>query len=275
MILHKLPPFQNVGVAQTAVMPFMLTGMTVVGIIFKRGGAAFLSSDFENLRIRYDGKQFVDVTGTHLDSIDAYEKLGSLANYMVLMFGDLQAKTQQGQLIGAIDTSVPNVKPMAMEVEIAATAIAPTLEAWAILAPPKDINDPNKFTIRAYLKSINSIQAAGEFSLQIPLGSSRGALLHRLYNFHTNITKLQVTKDGLWLLQEGEAALLNYVYALTNRATQAGLIMYDPTSNDSQSDAIATLRPEGTPADFQFKFTASAADIVTSYVSLYTTIDRV
>jgi len=274
MILHKLPPFQNVGASQTAVMPFVISGMTVVGFLFKRGGTAFTAAHVSNVRCRLDGKQFADITGTHVDAVSAYERIGALANYMFLPFGDLNAKTQQGQLIGAIDTSIPGIKPMEMEVDIGA-ATAPTLEAWAILAPPKSNQDPNKFTIRAYLKAIHAPAAAGEFSQPIPLGSRRGALLHRLYSFHANVTKLQVSKDGLWLLQEGEEALLDYMHGLTSRTAQAGLLAYDPTFNDVQSDAIATLRPNREPADFQFKFTVSAADTITTYSSLYTTIDRV
>lgn len=274
MILHKLPPFQNVGASQTAIMPFVISGMTVVGIVLKRGGTTFTAAHVTNVRMRLDGKQFVDITGTHMDAIGAYERIGTLTDYMYLQFGDLNAKTQQGQLIGAVDTSIPNIKPMELEVDIGG-ATAPTLEAWAILAPPKAAADPNKFTIRAYLKATHAPSAAGEFAHPIPLGSRRGALLHRLYAFHTNVTKLQVTKDGLWLMQEGEEALLDYVHGLVGRTAQSGLITYDPTFNNVQSDAIATLRPDGSPADFQFKFTVSGADTVITYSSLYTTIDRV
>lgn len=274
MILHKLPPFQNVGASQTAVMPFVHAGMSVVGIIFKLGGTAFTHTHFSNLRLRYDGKQFVDVTGLNLDSVCDYENYGASATYLYLPFGDLQAMTQRGQLMGAIDTSIPGIKPLEMEVDIGA-ATAPTLEAWAVLAPPKADDDPNKRTIRAMLKATHAPASAGEFEYPIPVGSSQGALLHRLYAFHTNVTKYQVAKDGLWLQEQGEEAVLDYMQALKNRANQSGLITFDPTFTDSQTDSIATLRAGGQPASFSHKFTVSAADTIVTYSSIYTTIDKV
>jgi hypothetical protein len=154
-------------------------------------------------------------------------------------------------------------------------ATAPTLEAWVILAPPKPMDDPNKRTVRALLKTTQAPAAAGEFNYQLPLGSRGGSFIHRIYAFHSNVTKLQVSKDGLWLQQEGEEAVLDYLQALVGRANQSGLITYDPTVFDNQTDAIATLRPDGAPASFEFKFTVSGADTIVAYSSLYTSIDRV
>lgn len=274
MIPHKAPPFQNVGANQTAVMPFVHSGMSVVGIILKLGGTSFTHTHVSGIRLRFDGKQFFDMTGLHLDTICDYETYGAAATHLYIPFGDLQAMTQRGQMMGAIDTSIPGVKPLEMEVDIGA-ATAPTLEAWLVLAPPKANDDPNKTTMRAFLKSTHGLTAAGEFSQPIPVGSKGGSLIHRVYFLHANLTKLQVTKDGLFLLQEGEEALLDYMQALKNRANQSGLIVFDPTFTDNQMDSIATLRPSGVPASFEFKLTASAADTVVSYSSLYTTIDKI
>lgn len=274
MILHKLPPFQNVGASQTAVMPFVHAGMTVVGIVFKRGGTTFTNAHMSNIRMRYDGKPFVDVTGPNLNSICDYETYGAAAQYDYLPFGDLQAMTQRGQLMGAIDTSIPGVKPLELEVDIGA-ATAPTLEAWAVLAPPKAPDDPNKRTLRAWLKATHAPASAGTFEYPIPVGSSQGAMLHRVYAFHTNVTIYQVAKDGLWLQEQGEEALLDFVQALKNRANQAGLIVFDPSFTDSQTDSIATLRAQGVPASFAHKFTVSAADTIVTMSSIYTTIEKV
>lgn len=275
MILHKLPPFQNVLATGTAVMPFVHQGQTVVGIIFKRGGTAFTTAMLANIRLRLDGKQFIDITGSDLEDINSYEEYGiSAATYNYLPFADLKALTQRGQMMGAVDTSIAGMKPMELEVDIAG-ATAPTLEAWVILAAPKAADDPNKETIRALLKATHAISAAGEFEQPLPLGSRLGALIHRVYSFNTNVTKIQVAKDGLWLLQEGEVGLLNFQQALGNRTTVAGLDVFDPTFNDAMTDSIATLRPDGTPATFSFKFTVSAADTIVTYSSLFTTISNV
>ena len=177
-------------------------------------------------------------------------------------------------MIGAIDTSTPNQKPMEMEIDLGA-ATSPTLEAWVLLAPPKSAKDPNKNTIRAILKATHAISAAGEFEQPLPLGSRLGALIHRVYAFNTYVTDIQVAKDGLWLLQNGEVGLLNFMQALGNRTTVAGLDVYDPTFTDAMTDSVDTLRLDGTPATFAFKFTVSQADTIVTYSSLYTNVQNV
>jgi len=274
MILHKLPPFQNVLATGTAVMPFVHQGQTVVGIILKRSGT-FTTAMLASIRLRLDGKQFFDITGTHLENINSYEEYGiSTATFNWIPFADLKALTQRGQSLGAIDTSIAGMKPMEMEVDIAG-ATAPVLEAWVVLSPPKANDDPNKATIRALLKATHAISAAGEYEQPLPLGSRLGALINRVYAFSTVITKIQVAKDGLWLLQEGEIALNSFMQGLGNRTAVTNLTVFDPTFNDAVTDSIATLRPDGSPATFSWKFTVSGSGTIVTYSSLLTRISNV
>lgn len=272
-IFHKLPPMQNVGANQTAIMPNPPLGMTYKALHFQLGGTAFTKAQMTNIRVRLQGKQIVDVTGANLDTMNQHMKRVANVAYQSLYFGDPNGKTFLGQMLGAIDTS-RGVSTMEIEVDIGA-ATAPTLQVWAEFMPPKSIDDPNRDVIRALLKATHAISAAGEFSQPIPLGSVGGASIKRILAFHTNVTRLQVTKDGLWLLQEGEEALLDYLGDVLTRGNQAGLIVFDPTQNDYASDRVPVLRPNGQPATFEFKYTTSAADTIVTYSDLLTTIDRV
>ena len=57
---------------------------------------------------------------------------------------------------------------------------------------------------------------------------------------------------------------------------QANLEVIDFIMSNNQSDVITTLRPQsGRPAVFEWKFTTSGADTLTTITDLYTTIDRV
>lgn len=281
MIIHQAPPFQNVGANLTAIMPVVHSGQTVMGIILKMGGTTFDKSHIDNIRISFDGKDFVNnITGAQMRTICDYENYGGAAAFLYVPFGDLRAMTQRGQMMGAVDTSVSGVKPMSMAIDIGG-ATAPTLEAWLVLAPPKASDDPNKHTIRAFLQTENAPTGSGTFPYTMPLGSTDGGLIHRMYHFHSNITKITVKKDGLLLLEEGEEAVLDFVYDLKDRSQQPGLIVFDPTFTNAQTDSISTLRPPtvpgqiGDPATFDFRFTVSGADTITSIVSLYTTIENV
>jgi hypothetical protein len=40
----------------------------------------------------------------------------------------------------------------------------------------------------------------------------------------------------------------------------------------NQSEAISTIRRDGSPATFEFKFTTSALDTVTTYTDMYQSI---
>lgn len=275
MIIQKLPPFQNVGANLTAILPEMPLGMTVYGIRFKLGGT-FTKAMISGLRLRLAGKLFIDVTGSHLDDMVEYLKGEANASYLTLYFAEPVAKTVIGEYIGAIDTSIyPRGTSFQMEVDIGA-ATTPTLEAWALLAPPKAKDDPNKTTIKALLKATHSISAAGEFNLSVPLGSLGGAQIKRVFAFHGgNVTQMQVKKDGLFLLDRGEIALLSELQDEFWREEQANLEVIDYCMSNNQSDVISTLRPNGQAALFEHLFTTSASDTITTYTDMYTTIDRV
>lgn len=278
MLIYKLPPFQNVAASQTAILPNMPIGMTYVGILFKLTGT-FTKAQMTSIRQRLDGKQFVNITGTHLDNQNTYMNIGASASYHWLGYGDLQALTIGGQLQGAIDTSV-GYRSFEMEVDIGA-ATTPGLAAWAVVAPPKAANDPNRLTIRAMLKSVHSLSTDAEFSLPIPLGTRAGALIDRVFFHHAGgfLSKLQITKDGLWLMQEGEEALLDFMQALKNRTNVANLLVADFAPFDNKGESISTLRGNGNPAVFEFKATiagsSGAGDTITAYSNLLTTLDRV
>lgn len=297
MILHKLTPFQNVAASVTAVHPNLPLGMTYLGILLQRGGTTFTNAHLANIRISLDSKRIWDITGPHLLAQNNYHMSNLLdwlvshvhvendsggptdaptaysSQYDLIPFADFNARTVGGEMLGAIDTSV-GYRSFSMEIDLGA-ATAPTLNAWAILGPPKAANDPNKLTIRTLLKRIESPAAAGEYNLEVPTGSRAGALIHRTFLHNTYVTKLQVLKDGLYLLQEGESALLSFLQAIKHRNPQSGLTVYDPSPNDNQSESVSTLRSNGQVANFEFKGTVSQADTITIYNSLYATLDRI
>ena len=276
MIIQKLPPFQNVAASSTALLPNMPMGMTYYGIRFKLGGTSFTKAHVSSIKCRLGGKLFIDVTGAELDDINEYLKGEANAAYLTLYFAEPVAKTVIGEYIGAVDTSIFD-RGTAFEMEIAiGAATAPTLEAWALLAPPKRPDDPNKRTIRALLRASHSIGAAGTFTQPIPVGSIGGAQIKRLFTFHGgNVTKLAVKKDGLFLLDEGEIALLSELQDEFWREEQANLEVVDFILSNNQSDVITTIRPNGRAALFEWQFTTSAADTLKTITDLYTTIDRV
>lgn len=276
MFLQKLTNVLNVGASQVASIPNLPLGMTYYGLILKLGGTTFNASHINSVKCRLAGKLFIDITGSHLDSLTQYLKLEKDAAYLPLFFAEPNAKTVVGEYAGAIDTSVYDaLTAFSIEVDIGA-ATAPTLEIWAMLAPPKAENDANKRTIRALLKAEHAPASAAEHTLAVPLGSINGAQLKRICAFHGgNVTKLQVKKDSLDLIEEGEIALLSYLQDTYWREEQANLEVADFVISNNMSDVVPSLRRNGQAAVFQVKATTSAADTITTYSDIFTTIDRV
>jgi len=269
---QKLAPFQNVGANQTAILPQVNPGMTVAGIALKLGGT-FAKSDINGIRIRIAGKQIVDITGAHLDAQNKYEGLGSAAGYLLIPFSDFRARTISGEMAGGIDTVA--LGAMDIEVDIGG-ATDPTLSAWALLAPPKPKGRDDRYALTAILKANETFGGAGEYNVNVPLGSIRGSMIDRVFAHSTVVTKLQVTKDGLWLGQDGETAMLDFLQSTTGlKAPQSDLVVFDPEITGNVSDAVSTLRRDGSMASFQWKYTASGAGAVTCYSRLRSTIDRV
>lgn len=272
MSKHKLPPFENVAANSTAILPRIPMGETYDKITLKLGGTAFTKAMITAIRLRLGGKLIWDVTGTALDTINQYMGETASAAYLTLNFAERQARTIVGEEIGAIDTSLP-YSGFSMEVDIGA-ATAPTLAGWADRSAPQT-GKPHQALFRAITKAVETPGAAGVFNLDMPLGSDKGTLIKRIHMFHSNVTEFAVKKNGLDLQDQGEIALIQFEQNELARTTQAGHFAYDPIVRDNQSEAVSTVRGDGSRANFEFKATLSAADTITSYPELYSDINRV
>lgn len=273
-ILKKLPAPLNVAASSTALINRIPLGPTYDSIILQLGGTTFDASHISAIRVLLDNKLIWNITGPHLQDINDYMAFTANAAYVEIPFKDVNARTINGMMVGGLDTSL-DYKTFDIEVDIGA-ATAPTLDAFAQISPPKPAPGPGEIDVRpifrALLKSVHTPNAAAEFDLPIPIGSQAGALIKQVHFFHSNITQIDVKKDGLYLQDKGTNAIVQYVQNRATRTTQAGLIVFDPVVDDVQSQAISTVRPDGRKATFEWLATLSGADTVTAYSDVYTTL---
>lgn len=273
----RLPPIQNVGANQTAILPQVPHGMTYDALVLKLGGT-FTKAQITGIRGRINGKLFMDATGTHIDEQNKNKKRVADAAYLAIHFNEPNARTITGEQIGSIDTS-SGVDTFDFEFDIGA-ATSPTLEAYAIISPPKPVMinglaNPHKRTISALLKKAHSFAGAADNAVTLPMGSKLGGAIRRTFFHHTgNVTAVEVRKDGTYLQQTGTVALMEFIQGELNRTAQTNLAVFDPCFTDNQSDAVATLRNDGSPASFEFTVVTSGVDTVTSYTEMYSTIAR-
>lgn len=265
-VLHKLPPFQNVGASLTAVNPALPMGMVYECILLQLSGSLTKALS-TGMRIWLGGKKIWDITGPHLTDINEYYQMPTDATFLPVWFADPLANNPADYLAGAVDTSV-GYSNFNIEYDMGAGATH-GLTAFGLLSAPQANTDRTKSLIRALVKANHAPASATEHELQIPMGGA-GALLRGIHFFHANITKLQVLKDNFNLVQEGANAVIQFSQGIF-RTAQAGMISFDPIYKNDIKDAVPTLRSDGNKATFQNKVTVSAADTIVSYTDMLTT----
>src|SRR3990172_7822612 len=105
MFKLKLPPFENVVASQTAVMPRLPRGNMYDALVFELGGGN-TQANMSAIRLLANGKIVWNVTGTHLDLINNYDKMLDTATFLCVPFADFTADGQIQSQIGSFDTSM-------------------------------------------------------------------------------------------------------------------------------------------------------------------------
>lgn len=272
MFKLKLPPFENVVASSTAVLPRLPRGNMYAGIVFGLGGGN-TQANMSAIRLNVNGKAVVNATGTHLDSINNYDRLKDTATFLTYWFADPTVQSPSLSQLGALDTS-RGVEEFGIEVDLGAGG-APTLKAFALVLPPSPKDDRFANVFKSVLKTVHAPAAAGQFNLPVALGSRAGGFVRRVHFMHANVTSLSIKRDGVNLMDDLTVAEVAYMNEQRWRTAAAGHLVYDPISQVYGESLVPTLRTDGSPASFEFLPTVSAADTVTAYTELLATLDRI
>jgi hypothetical protein len=277
--VRHLEPFQNVLANGRAVLNSKLVlGNVIERIYLVLGGGVMTKALINAIRVRLNGKVvFGDVSGTNLDLIQRYTLLNNNATYLTIDFTEPSARSIQGQLMGSINTNAAGVTDFAVEVDIGA-ATTPTLDAWVQLRAPSSMAAGSGFdqnlagVIRALIPTTLPVTAAAETQFDVNYGSGGNSLIKRLFIVSSVLTSLRIKRDALDVFEAVNANLDAYMQLDYGRVAQAGMYVWDPLVDGNQSDAYPTRRPDGTPSNYQFLFTASAAGTHQVYSDVYSTV---
>lgn len=253
MLLQKNLPFFNVVAAGVATMSLPL-GMTYERIVLMLGGTAFTKAMITDIKLKLNGRVFLQTTGSRLDTINKYKGIFDAAAFLTLDFTEIFARDEVGQSVGAIGTA-EGVSSFTAEITIAG-ATAPTLESYSVLSGPKRLGVVTK--ILAYPVNFST---GGKYPIVLPFGAQGGALVKRAYFFHTNMTALEVKKNGL-VIHESTTAINEFIAKENKKVPQAGLYVYDPIVDNNQSGMLVTADARS----MEWNITLSAADTVNVYV---------
>ena len=278
MDLLKLNAFPNVAANATASLSTnQLQGYAVHGLILERGGTTFPHTDVDNVRVRINGKDIVDqLTGTQLHAMTDYEGMPNVTNYDFVFFGDPAARTVRGQHLGDLDCSIYDY-PLTLEVDIGA-ATAPTLQAYALVSVPKlqmgiGYTKTEAAIIRALPRTVIQPAAAVTRSTYgISIGSSAGARIRRVWFFNSALTAVDFRKQSLIKWDDVSVALNSATQQQYVRTPQAGLYVLDRVMDGNQGESETTVSPSGQQWNIQLALTTSAADTITTFADLFTTL---
>lgn len=277
--LVSVNPFNNVAassLAQTKYTP-VSRNSSLFGIVLTLGGTTFNESHVDSVRIRAPGgKDLIPpISGARLRDMIEYDGMTfpTGRDHIPILFGDPTALTKAGRHVGNFDHSVYPGE-LTIEVQIGA-ATAPTLEAHALVDPPKSqmglgYGDGEILRHRAIRETVLTPSAAvtGQ-AVPIGIGSSAGALLKKVFFFHSNLTSLRVKKEGLDVFDDVSISLNEHLQQdLYARLPQSGLYVYDRIVDGAMREAGTTVDAQGRVFNWQFEITTSASDTINTYADL-------
>jgi hypothetical protein len=238
----KLLPANNVVASGVATIDLSnLIGFTIERLILNLGGASFTKAMITMIQLKANGKIIWDTTGPRRDAAMLYRGIINNASFLTLDFAEIRSKTELGQNLGCIDTTV-GISNLKLEVTISG-ATTPTLAGFAETNRPQI--DQAQANTRSLIAKIHSstltIGAAGTFSLPVPHLSPQdgGSLFKRIMVFSSNMTALVIKKNGI-VIEDSTKAMNDFNQAEYRKSPQTGLYTYDPIVDDCLSQLLNT-----------------------------------
>lgn len=240
-----LEPWQNVATGGTALLTTSRIWPNTLEYVAIVLGGTFTKADITRILVRLGSKPIWDITGSELASICLYEGRVATATVLICPWANPYSRNVTDQYLGAIDFGQVGVRDMTFEVSITG-ATAPTLDAYAEVAPPKVLDPASNLLFRALLRTPLSPAAAATFAPQlINYGQAGGALLRRMFFFSSVVTALEVKRDGLDILEQVALALINAVESeLFPHTPQSNIFTYDVTEDSIEAKSLTTIRKD-------------------------------
>jgi hypothetical protein len=271
-MIRKLMPFNTVAANTTATVEIE-KGLTVhaIELRFAATGeeANFDKTHFSRIRAKLNGKTIFEATGQELQAMNSYKKRPDTTGKLTIHFDEPEAMTLGGMMAGGIPTA-KDCNSFALEVQLGDLVGSPTLYGYMICTPPLVDNTGAVLgcwdvPINAIVRTENPFSAAGGYSMGLPYGKDAGHNLKRFFMFHSNLTHVELKRNGYTVVDEIPVADLGNIAADYNNAPQSGLCALDLVYNGNMAEAMDTLSAQ----TVVLKATVSQADTIKMLTDLY------
>lgn len=244
IITKKMPSFQAVAAGQTAIanLPIGLTYEELL-IRYKSSGtdanAATAKADLSEIRLMVDGDAKWTVSATELLALNGWYGRGYTDGVVQMHLSNPEARTVNGEDAAAYGTA--DVQTMALEIDIAAGATAPSLELYAKLAPQSPLGQ--HLTVRrfAYNASATGIREIAD----LPRGPFALLAMHAASG---NVADVEVEANQR-LIYDADVAIAEALAAERGKAFQSGYFHIDFVPKSRLSDALPLMLQ-----DFRVRF---------------------
>lgn len=246
-----LEPFSNNGAVGTMYLKSTrIFPNTLEAIIIQLGGTvAPTKAQLTRIVLKLGNatKPVWDISGSQMNSLNLYEGRPSTATVLVLPFSNIRSRTIEAQMIGAIDFGAIGIREMTLEVTVSG-GTAPTLTAWAEVAPPKMFGEgaAENQLFRALLTTpLTFTGALTRYPQNIATGAQGGALLRRLAFFHGGaMTSFELRRDGVPYFEDTPTAVNDAYLDELNHDPQTNIYMFDAIDDDNESKSLAQVRKD-------------------------------
>lgn len=280
----KLNPVQGYAADGTATLqqPFgTFRGQALFGLMLVLTGTTNDAADITSLKVRLGGKTLMDTDGAFLRALNIYEGGYSTQAYLPIYFGDPRAQTPRGRFLGSLDFTTYQGMDLELVMELNSDPSSnAACEVRALTHAPKGLmgmgySDIEVARTKALFRSTwNPSAAVTKDLVPVNIGSHAQARVRRVTMAHSNLTGLEVVKNGVILLQD-DSPTDHQVHAReAGRVPQSGYFTWDPIAVGDANDAMATVDSSGIPHDFQFLGTTSGSDTIVNQAECLATVDK-
>lgn len=255
----KLPAFNGVavGARATLTLPVGARKYKKLIIVYKAGAdnQATIEAALLGTRLLVNGRPQREATVAQINMMRAYRGRAFVTGHVIMDFVEATARTLQGEDLYGWGTN--NVSTLTLEIDIAAGAVAPALQAYA------EIEDSTE-NLGGILKwRRNSYQSAGAGVLAIrDLPRDPREAYSRFHIFTANATDIQLKADNDIIVETISRATLAAHYTGRPQATvmQANSLTLDLVASTQLTDFLPMVRSDGRLIqDFPLEITLNGA----------------
>jgi len=234
-------PMSNVVATGTATGN-LTPGRTLELLQLRMGGGTFTKAMITLVKFKANGRTLMEVSGPEMDKIAGYKGYTVNSNFLDLPFFDDRMTTYLDRVVSAFDTS-SGVANITTEVTIAG-ATAPTLTPIIVESAAQRTNTgdqaPYSGLVGKFLRYPFSIANGGVLPVTVPFGKDSGAIIKRVYVFHSgNMTGATVKQDGM-VVHESVLAENNIMGVRYGKVNQTNMYPIDFVLDGNVRNALDT-----------------------------------